>query len=66
MRLAAQRRCVPATELSFLAQYGYMMGKRRARTGRYAPILTAVNVVLVLLSHTCFILAGLVAYRGLP
>lgn len=54
-----------ATGLSFLAQYGYMMGKRRARIGRYALIITAMNVVLVMLSHVCFLVAGLLAYKGL-
>jgi hypothetical protein len=55
-----------ATGLSFLAQYGYMMGKRRSTFGRHARSITAANIVLVLLSHLCFVIAGWLAYKGLP
>ena len=54
-----------ATGLSFLAQYGYLVGKRRSWFGRNARNVTAVNIVLVLLAYVCFVVAGLVAYRGL-
>jgi uncharacterized membrane protein YidH (DUF202 family) len=55
-----------ATGLSFLAQYGYMMGKRRSLFGRSAKSLTAANIVLVMLSHVCFVLAGFLACKGFP
>lgn len=54
-----------ATGLSFLAQYGYMMGKRRSWFGRFARSITALNIILVMLSYVCFVVAGFVAYRGL-
>ena len=55
-----------ATGLSFLAQYGYMMGKRRSRFGRSAKDITAANIVLVMLSYVCFVAAGFLAYKGFP
>jgi hypothetical protein len=54
-----------ATGLSFLAQYGYLAGKRRSWLGRAARNITALNIVLVLFSYGCFIIAGFIAYRGL-
>lgn len=55
-----------ATGLSFLAQYGYMMGKRRSQFGRSARDITTTNIVLVMLSYTCFVSAGFLAYKGFP
>jgi hypothetical protein len=55
-----------ATGLSFLAQYGYMMGKRRSQFGRSARDITAANIVLVMLSYVCFVSAGFLAYKGFP
>ena len=55
-----------ATGLSFLAQYGYMMGKRRSRFGRSEKDITAANIVLVMISYVCFVLAGFLAYKGFP
>jgi hypothetical protein len=54
-----------ATGLSFLAQYGYMTGKRRSMLGRHARSITAANITLVMLSYFCFVAAGLVAFGGL-
>jgi hypothetical protein len=54
-----------ATGLSFLAQYGYMTGKRRSSLGRNARSITAANVTLVMLSYFCFVAAGFVAFLGL-
>lgn len=54
-----------ATGLSFLAQYGYMIGKRRSILGRHARSITAANITLVLLSYFCFVAAGFVAFGGL-
>jgi hypothetical protein len=54
-----------ATGLSFLAQYGYLVGKRRSWFGRSAQSITAANIVLVLFSYVCFVVAGFIAYRGL-
>jgi hypothetical protein len=54
-----------ATGLSFLAQYGYMTGKRRSLLGRHARSITAANIILVMLSYFCFVAAGLVAFAGL-
>jgi hypothetical protein len=54
-----------ATGLSFIAQYGYMLGKRRSWFGRSARSITAANIVLVLLSYICFVVAGFLAYKGL-
>ncbi len=54
-----------ATGLSFLAQYGYFMRKSRSWFGKAAPVLTKINIVLVLLSYVCFVVAGAVAYVAL-
>jgi len=54
-----------ATGLSFLAQYGYMIGKRRSVLGRYARNVTALNITMVMLSYFCFVGAGFVAFGGL-
>lgn len=54
-----------ATGLSFLAQYGYMLGKRRSPLGRNARSITALNITLVMLSYCCFVGAGFVAFAGL-
>jgi hypothetical protein len=54
-----------ATGFSFLAQYGYMLGKRRSWFGRVAPRITKLNILLILLSYGCFIAGGVIAYQGL-
>lgn len=54
-----------ATGFSFLAQYGYMVGKRRSWLGRSAQRITALNIVLIWFSYMCFVVAGFVAYGAL-
>jgi hypothetical protein len=54
-----------ATGFSFLAQYGYMLGKRRSWFGRVAPRITKLNIFLILLSYACFIAGGAIACQGL-
>ena len=53
-----------ATGLSFLAQYAYFIRKSNPKLGKRAPMLTKINIYLVLASLTCFIVASFVAYRG--
>jgi len=54
-----------ATGLSFLAQYGYFMRRSRSWFGKAARSITALNIVLILLSYACFVAAGLLAYCAL-
>lgn len=54
-----------ATGLSFLAQYGYFMRRSRSWFGRAARNITAMNIVLIILSYACFVAAGVVAFMAL-
>jgi len=54
-----------ATSLSFLAQYGYFMRKSRSWFGRNARSITALNIVMIMFSHACFVAAGVIAYFAL-
>ena len=54
-----------ATGLSFLAQYGHFMRRKRSWFGKVTRNITAANIVLILSSYGCFVVAGVIAYRAL-